>query len=388
METRTGSVHLFFRDHELSDRIGFVYQRWNAADAVADFLERVRRIGREHSRPIVSVILDGENCWEGYEQDGGPFLDGLYDALARAPDIRTTTPSGVLARNETWPALPRLHSGSWIDADFHIWAGHPEKNRAWDLLSRTRRRLVARPDAPEDAWRALMKAEGSDWFWWLGEEHYTSDKPLFDALFRGHLRAVHEILGESVPLDLDVPISSPAKPERGEEPVAFLTPVLDGRQTHYYEWQAAGHRRVAGTGGAMHAGEGWIRDLYYGFDRRSLHLRLDFSAAPGPGRGLRIEWLEPTALRLEIASLATGPVALDRMLQDGGTRALPEARGILEDVLELTLPLESLQVRPGDRVSFLLQVIQDGRPIESAPVGDAVRLQAPDESFDAAAWSP
>src|SRR5207244_5406944 len=140
--------------------------------------------------PVVAVILDGENCWEYYADDGRPFLTALYDALAAAPDIRTRTPSQVLEDHPDPPRLANLHSGSWIDADFHIWIGHPEKNRAWELLSRARR--AAGEKASTAALEALLKAEGSDWFWWLGDEHYSRDKVLFDRLFRAHLRAAYE----------------------------------------------------------------------------------------------------------------------------------------------------------------------------------------------------
>ena len=180
--TSAGEVTLFFRDRELSDRIGFVYHHWDTAEAVADFIGRLRRIAREQvipgRRPLVSVILDGENCWENYPADGGPFLEALYVALEAAGDIRTVTPSEVLAKEPPAAELHDLHSGSWIDADYHIWIGHPEKNRAWELLARARRALIEARKTPEDspaAWESLYAAEGSDWFWWFGEDHYTAD---------------------------------------------------------------------------------------------------------------------------------------------------------------------------------------------------------------------
>lgn len=389
LDTRSGPVHLFFRDHELSDRIGFVYQRWQPADAAADFVERLRRIGRLKSEgiPVVSVMLDGENCWGDYEQDGGPFLERLYASLAEARDIRTTTPAEVLARERTWPSLSRLHSGSWIDADFHVWAGHPEKNRAWDLLGRARSRLVSHPEAPTAAWDALLKAEGSDWFWWLGDDHYTTDKALFDSLFRGHLRAIHEACGEAAPLDLDVPIAPTSRPRHEETPAAYLSPVIDGRETDFYEWQTAGHRVIAGAGGAMHAGSAWIRDLYFGFDRQSFHLRVDFAKPPGETHALRVEWFEPVAARFELATLALGEHQVGRIGENGTSSPLSGARAYLDHLLEISIPTEVLGVRAGDRVSFLVQVLEEGRPIETAPA-DAVRLEAPDESFDPSPWGP
>jgi alpha-amylase/alpha-mannosidase (GH57 family) len=122
-------------------------------------------------------------------------LNALYQALADAPDIRTRTPSDLLAEGRSFDRLDTLASGSWIDADFHIWIGHAEKNRAWDLLARARQALVASGatvDGAAESWRALHRAEGSDWFWWFGDDHHTDDRDIFDRLFREQLRAVYE----------------------------------------------------------------------------------------------------------------------------------------------------------------------------------------------------
>ena len=130
------------------------------------------------------------------------------------PDVRTRTPSDVIAAAEPLAALPALHSGSWIDADFHIWIGQAEKNRAWDLLARTRRALVEAGSTPErdpGAWDALFAAEGSDWFWWFGDDHWTADRAIFDRLFREHLEAVYDRMRR--------PADRATRPGRGPWPV-------------------------------------------------------------------------------------------------------------------------------------------------------------------------
>jgi alpha-amylase/alpha-mannosidase (GH57 family) len=388
-ETRRGSVALFFRDHDLSDRIGFVYQRWDAADAVNDFIARLRRIGREHEgdAAVVSVILDGENCWEGYPEDGGPFLERLYAELESASDIRTVTPDEVLGKGRDMPRLPGLHTGSWIDADLHIWVGHAEKNRAWDLLSRAHRAVEEHGVAGE-ACEPLLRAEGSDWFWWFGDDHYTTDKALFDELFRGQLRAVYERIGQPAPVVLDVPIAEPAWSPGRQPPVAFIRPTLDGRSTHYYEWLPAGHLQTAGKGGAMHAAEHTVSDLFYGFDRERFYLRLDFISPPRPGRGLRLEVLEPASSCLELSSLAPGSRPIERIGAGGERSILSGAECRIDRVLEMALPFDALLWRPRDSIQLLVQILEDGRPVETMPEGDAVRFECPDESFDVSAWSP
>jgi alpha-amylase/alpha-mannosidase (GH57 family) len=388
VQTPAGEIALFFRDRELSDRIGFVYQQWQAADAVADFLARLRRIGADHpgdEPPLVAVILDGENCWEAYAEDGGPFLDQLYEALAAAPDIRTRTPAEVLDTARVIPLLSQLHSGSWIDADFHIWVGHPEKNRAWDLIARARRDLA---DAGGEAREALLRAEGSDWFWWLGDDHHTPDKPLFDELFRHQLASAYRAAGRLAPSTLGIPIV-PAPGERGRrEPAAGLIhPVLDGRPTHYYEWQAAERFDVARGGSAMHAGPGLARELYVGFDADHLYLRLDFLAGipPGPSHGLRLDFVEPAVGRVEVARLGPGSSPVFHVTPAGDAGEI-EAGCCLGTILELALPRPAFGLIPGQPLELVVQILDGGRPIETVPPGETVRTAVPDESFDVAAW--
>ena len=392
-ETPAGRMTLLFRDHELSDRIGFVYHHWEAPEAVADFIARLRRIAREcggHGTPVVSVILDGENCWEHYPGDGGSFLEELYRALAAAPDIRTCTPADVIDRADA-PTLTALHSGSWIEADFHIWIGHPEKNRAWELLARARRALVEAgrtPDNAPDAWNSLFAAEGSDWFWWLGDDHFTHDKALFDGIFREHLQAAYERAGLEVPAWLHVPVARVGgAEERLVAPLGLVHPVLDGRPTHFYEWYAAGRYRTGAGGGSMHRGAGLARELFFGFDTERFYLRLDCATAwPGAGTDLMIDVLAPRAARLAVRGLAPGRPAVVSITGDR-EEPVTDAECCIGSVLEVGIPFECLGVEPGQDVELLVRLSQGGEVVETLPAGDLLRLRVPDEAYEASMWS-
>ncbi|HZK76196.1 MAG TPA: glycoside hydrolase family 57 protein [Candidatus Kapabacteria bacterium] len=231
--THDGEIVVFFRDHGLSDDIGFTYQSWNSNDAVEHFVANILRIRSEliaaygedvMNEACISVILDGENCWEYYPRNGFEFLDKLYSALASTPEIHPATFSEVVAstKGEELPLLPRLVAGSWIDANFKIWIGHPEDNAAWDVLSAALDALVrerahantlqgtereAALARVEAAHEELMIAEGSDWNWWYGDEHFSAQKDLFDELYRMHLREVYRALDLKIPEVLSVPIA-------------------------------------------------------------------------------------------------------------------------------------------------------------------------------------
>ena len=223
-----GSVAVFFRDTALSDRIGFHYQRFEKPeDAARDFVHEVKeRFAWQIDDPanrVLCVALDGENAWGGYPGQGRPFLHALYTALAADPEIRTVTFAEYLegCANRRVPAhpvqaLPRVHDlfhASWIDEagsapgnDLGTWIGEPEENRAWNLLRGAADqldRIRATPETHPQAYEALLAAEGSDWFWWFGDDQASDSDAEFDDLFRGHLKATYRAAGGRPPRSLD-----------------------------------------------------------------------------------------------------------------------------------------------------------------------------------------
>ncbi|MBC7221074.1 hypothetical protein H5T55_06365 [Candidatus Bipolaricaulota bacterium] len=202
-----GEITVLFRDTFLSNRIGFDYHAWRPEDAAADLLHRLTDIGRTwHGErpPLVLVAMDGENAWEFYGQNGEPFFAALYRALGRTPGIVPTTVAGYLDRFGAEAVLSDLWPGSWIDADFRTWIGHPAQNTAWAQLARAQAAVAEASPGPgrTRAREHLLVAEGSDWFWWYGPHHVSPHEPVFDRLFRAHLAAAHRELGHTVPAEL------------------------------------------------------------------------------------------------------------------------------------------------------------------------------------------
>ena len=214
-----GKLSLVFRSRELSDAIGFHYQNMPDPDQAAQaFITGVKALARglQGERDfLVPVILDGENAWGSYRDDGRPFLHALYGALAADLEIKTVTISAYLDGNADrrlpphptaeQPQVYQLFTGSWIDefgsapgVDLGTWIGEPEENTAWELLGAVRRALVeagARPETQPEAFQALYAAEGSDWFWWFGDDHTSDADEAFDDLFRSHLKAACQLAG-------------------------------------------------------------------------------------------------------------------------------------------------------------------------------------------------
>ncbi len=210
-------INLLFREIVLSNEVSFSYCHRPAEEAASSFYMRIKHIQqRLHNwerEGVVVVALDGENCWETYEQDGNPFLRELYTRLSEDSTLRVCTVSDYLERNPPSAELTNIHCGSWIGSDYHIWIGDPIKNRAWDLLGATRNFLVAELhrevhsiEVQARAWEEIYTAEGSDWFWWFGEPNNSADDPIFDRQFRLRLQNVYKLLGHSYPPELDVPV--------------------------------------------------------------------------------------------------------------------------------------------------------------------------------------
>ncbi|MFW6379481.1 MAG: glycoside hydrolase [Guyparkeria sp.] len=215
------SLCLFFRDDGLSDRIGFDYQNWHSDDAVEDLTHHLVSIadtcdhlGVEY--PVVPIILDGENAWEHYPDNGFWLLDGLYKRLSAHPRIEMTTFSAVLERQPPAVVLQSLVAGSWVYGNLATWIGEAAKNRAWDRLVEARRAYIEAEsrggwDRETEARNAqqLAVCEGSDWFWWFGDDNPADATRDFDRLFRLQLARLYELIEVPVPAKLDEPISVP-----------------------------------------------------------------------------------------------------------------------------------------------------------------------------------
>lgn len=332
---RVGNISGFFRQLELSDRIGFTYSHMQGPHAAEDLLGRVRHVV-ENARatvgnpiqPMVPIILDGENPWEHYPDGGESFLRGLYAGILAAPDLSAITFSEYLERHEAASEIERLWSGSWIYSNFQIWIGHPEDVAAWDRLRETRETLEAElkqaeekalnaPSAPESgegslaappdegapdfeaAWESLYAAEGSDWFWWFGDEFSSAAESEFDRLFRTHLKNVYQALRLNPPGNLEIPIKGMRRFQPLPPPRGIIRPTIDGHHSTWWEWEEAGSTPLQATGGAMARGTRLLSALSYGYDQEHVFLKIDY------GPDLFLHGDEPPALELLLISPAS-----------------------------------------------------------------------------------
>ncbi len=392
-----GDIAMLFRDRALSDLIGFTYAKAQAREAAEDFTRRLAAIGDAASPDgaTVGVFLDGENAWEHYPESGHAFLDALYGALEASDRIETVTMSEAALPASGAP-IPRIHTGSWIEASFRIWIGHAEDRQAWTALGRVRDAVAAAErdgvaaERIERARRHVHAAEGSDWYWWYGEDFTTELAAEFDALFRGHVVQAALAVGAMPPPEalepikrLDGPPGADSKALR--EPTVLLTPELDGRETTYFEWQGAGLCRPGQHRGSMYGGAQAFNALRYGFDLESLYLRLDPAEsavhAAEVGSSVRVGVLaEGRQTAIDVA------LAPDGTVRPGQDRGEPVGRAVFADVLEIAIPFGALGVRAGAKLALSVHVLRGEVEVERLPRYGYVTLTVPDRDFEGINW--
>ena len=206
-------IKLFARDDTLSDLIGFTYADWHADDAVADLIKRLEVIAENHkddNHCVVSIIMDGENAWEYFPENGYYFISALYQRLSEHPDLKLTTYSEL--QEDPSVELQTIIPGSWVFGTFSTWIGDEDKNRAWDILGDVKRVYDKNRDRFEgrhllEIDRQLAVCEGSDWFWWFGDYNPASTVSDFDRLYRTHVANLYHMLGVEPPQYLSQTIS-------------------------------------------------------------------------------------------------------------------------------------------------------------------------------------
>ena len=395
-----------FRDHALSDLIGFSYASWPAEAAAENFIHRLVDAGTRYAsrtnggEATVFVILDGENAWEHFEGQGRSFLRALYRRLNSHPSLKTVT----MAEACTAPKdiLPTIFPGSWINADFYIWIGHADDQRAWSQLADARRALDVTTDAPPEclahAWEEMLIAEGSDWFWWYGDDHSSEHDLVFDELFRRHVRNIYRAINQPVPEELFVSNITTRPPAAGiEPPSGFIHPVIDGEVTNYFEWVGAGSVDVAPAGDAMHevsARASAVSSIEFGFDEENLYVKVA-GAAPmrdviGSEQHVTVNFLKPEGCRLIVSADGEGVRAtlVDRQRGGGDTaRTCPDIKAAAGRLLELKVPFQCLGIQKDGTVAFIIAINRQGAEVEHHPRHRPIELQVPDERFPARNWT-
>ena len=409
-ENEQTEMNLIFRDHTISDLIGFVYSGMPPQEAATHLMHNIKQSAQPvldagHDA-VVPIILDGENAWEYYPQSGREFLRRFYDALQRDPEVEATTVSEAIQRHQDFSRLKSLVPGSWIHANFNVWIGAPEDNRAWDYLYNARNFYTqAAPEAGEAerklAFEEVLIAEGSDWNWWYGPEHHSANDREFDELYRKHLSNIYQLLGSRPPDYLAQPIIGAAERPSVVPQTAYIHPRITGDMVRYFEWMGAAVYTADRRAGAMHGKQFLLDAVHAGIDETYIYGRLDFVENKLPETDFEIvvnleSWAEQgqvplRALRLDVGVEAGRIRNWKVSVPDGGPTlaASDRTRDAVAVVLlrnfEFRIPLQWLLALPETsangapaapvvtRLRFTLW--QNDLPADALPVEGWMELQ-------------
>ncbi len=407
-----GSVVAIFRDHVLSDRIGFDYARIDAEAAAGDLLTRLYNIHASVPDPenhLVSIILDGENAWESFKNDGHDFFSALYSRLNANDRLKCVTVNEFLAQGPVVEPLEWIYPGSWINHNFKIWIGHQEDNTAWDYIAEARAALVRHQDsldpratelsssqAVKDAWDQIYIAEGSDWFWWYGDDHSTMCDEHFDHLFRLHVKKVYQLIGMEPPDYLDIPIIMSAVGVRPTAiPTAYINPVIDGEITDYFEWLSAGRIASHGASGAMHRAmemRGFIGGISFGFSVDALFLRFDYTgdiSIADKDWNFSITFMKPKPLKVSgvVKGTAASTVLYEKDAEAGKwIEAGPAGEVSANSVVEMKLAHALTGATPGVQMQLFIHIDSAVKGAERRPQKGFLLIDVPQENFETENW--
>lgn len=252
-KTQDSDIKMIFRDSTIHNLISFEYQHYNPIATANDLYDRIKVMqSKILSSPdkdhLLTIALDGENCWENYFEDGASFLKALYTLITEDKTLETVLISDYLENSREHKLLNKISSGSWSNKGFKLWIDEPVKDLAWSYLKRVRqdfsefvKREPLNPNIAA-ARKELFICEGSDWFWWYGEPNDSGKDNIFDFIFRTRLKNIYRFLELEPPKYLDDPITdiSPSKPSK--YPKALITPTIDGEdiKSEQDEWNNAG----------------------------------------------------------------------------------------------------------------------------------------------------
>ncbi len=368
-------INIFFRDKGLSDLIGFSYSSWNTDDAVADFVKHLNNIYNSVDfSPNVSVILDGENAWEYYDNNAYDFFTKLYDAIGKLDWVETQKFSDVVNNHEVpEEALNNITAGSWIMGNFQIWIGHAEKNKAWELLTKAKLAIdknIANKD--EETKRLVYKelhiAEGSDWFWWYGDDHFSVQSNVFDRLFRNHLINIYRLLKLNVPSELFVPIKTKSRVGLVRKPTSTITPVIDGAYTNFFEWLGAGEYDLKADAGAMHTDSAELKIMQFGFDSNNLYISLNTNFENSKNKILEIDVNTTSKNNTYAVELA-----------NEGVSTTKDVTYCINKIFEASIDITKLGITQGEKVYVSLKLVSDGTVIEKAPLYTPIEVDINDD---------
>jgi len=287
--------------------------------------------------------------------------------------IECITFSEAISKSESHQ-LNRIVAGSWIGGNFYTWIGHPEKNKGWEVLGKTKKDFDrAEEGKKKEALEYMLIAEGSDWFWWYGDDHYTPYADKFDMLFRANLQKVYQLIGLKPPKDIFVPIKKSFPSPFIRKPNYYVFPLLDGEDSHYFEWLNAGIVNLLFDASAMDTSSVHLKTLYYGYDENNLYFRLDGKIKELLNKNfyLLVDFLGKTENKIKVY------IGKNKKI----VSSCKNIDYACDSICEIKIPFSCLPFSDGKKIEVSFGIFEGEKQVERVPFYNFVLLDL-SESFE------
>ncbi len=358
-----------FRDHYLSDLIGFTYRYQDANIASQEFINELQKISNIDNESTVFIILDGENAWEFYKNNGFDFFDALYSKLTQFSLCKTLTMDEVYELEKR--QLSYLAPGSWIHGEFNTWVGHSEKTRAWELIYLAKKDYARHNDTLNDETKAkisehFLSAECSDWFWWYGDDHYTEFGVEFDELFRSHLITIYDLMDVTPPSNIFIPIlEDRSVVDFWLKPQSDISPLINGRHDLFFEWIGCGIIDESKLFSTMDKQRGPIKKILYGQNNDKIYFSFDTQTIKMSANDFIIIIVEPLNIRAKIA-IKTQKTLIDTL----------EVNVAYEEIFELSIDKKLISI---DSISIIFEIEQNNKIVQTLPGFGELKIDLNDD---------
>ena len=364
------NITIFFRNREISDNIAFKYRYLKPDSAVEQLLKSAEM---ENSPTI--IIMDGENAWEYFDNNGLAFLDTLYIQLEKE-NFNTYT---LKSANDTFQHgnLDHFIPGSWIDIGYPLWIGSEGKNKSWELLS------IIRNNVSNEALdnnlilkKELYAIEGSDWNWWYDTFYGTDSGRNFDQLYRTLIKDFINMGHIDLNINLDIPLQKIHESVYYRQPVRLITPLINGVEDNFYEWVYAGFLDTKNISGTMKETHLSIRKVFFGFDMDNLYMRMDFSFVDFDTVSISIFKEDIKKINF---NLNNNEVRLNNELTS-------QIKFAMDEIIEIKIPFDLLNIKKSGEFMFNITLLQNGKIMSVIPTFSHISLSRPDEFFQMKNW--
>lgn len=402
-KTKSNPINVIFRDRSIPNLINFEYAGIDAKLAANDLFDKIKVAQNKllispDGNHLLTIALDGENCWENYQNDGNDFLTHIYSLIENDETLETVLISDYIKNDKHKKTLNKIYSGSWIDKTFQYWIGEPTKNKAWNYIKEAKSfyKKIEKQNKNypnlSAAHNELLITQGSDWFWWYGEPNNSGQDFVFDYMFREHLKNVYllleatppEYLNESLITKIEVPF---------KQPLRQITPKMDGLAESANDWYNAGS--ISLLDGPVYRESKNVDKILYGCDSENIYLRLN--VYKGNNENATISRISQLYMYMRNASTINNrafirlisktdspyPILFEKFEQELTLTLIKDTLYpprlatcrhpnmwtlanheditiVYKDVIDLTIPFDVLGINKGEKIEFFIANTESG----------------------------